>query len=369
MTQQSTWYDKIQKLFDTFQKMADAHWEQSKPNNVLELVHTRLDYANNQITVDPINARNDFRELWDLCRTKPQYEDYNTASIKSDMYHLLGLWLCAFFIGIALPDCWERVVALANRLGTYPGGAFYSKLSGDIYRYELRRKAKARLNIKESSNNDIAEDQEPLLIMAFDPILLIPLRDNIDTFVEDITDLSKEEEEFRHHVRQLAFRYLRLEARRYWSEPENPVIYMVSQELASKALKKIKSELVSEDRLKSESLKHLLKFLNIPNAGSKLGAREKQTILIVNPESMRWKGLSSCYLGSSDGVLSVRPNLPDQPSAYCSWIEGEVLALERKKLVVLKEEIMKKKTCIKFDATNPSAFEWYDPSNWKLVKD
>lgn len=372
MTEAKQWYESMLAQFVVFQAWADDHWEHRDPNNCWDFIHTKPseDKLRSRADPDPSAAKASLLALWDSFRTKPRQRDQSLHSLKRDMYDLLGLWLCSYFLGAPQPHCWERVVVLANRLGTYPGGAFYSKLSGDIYRYEHRRKEKARRGVPQDGGSSAAS-QEPLLVMAFDPIVLIPLRDGKTSFVEDMDDIEEDEAEYRRRVGQLSFRYLRMEAWQYWSNPENPIVYMVSQELASKALQRIEVRLRHPSQPHSEALmeasnSHLLRLLNISKDKTASVQRHNQEILVVNPEKARLKGLSSCYLGGSVGVVAIRPNLPNLPSAYCSWVEGEVLALERKKLENLRTEVKADPTCSKFNAAHPESFSWYDPSVWVL---
>lgn len=292
----------------------------------------------------------------------PVYQlDFETHQVVWEMHVKLAHWLCTYFLGVPYCDVWEDIAILQLRLGAFPGGAFYDKLAGDIYRLERRQ------HKKKNHADPNFQGSHDIYIMANTPLLLIPDEDDL-AYVsprETITTkgiYTNEEFYFLECVEKLACCYLRFQAFQFFHDKQRPKIrYAVSQlslvtamtELADLRLladKHVVSDEYEAARIewksKPDSEKQevrkgkpwetqytTLKLQSDARLKYFVGAGTSNFELTVfSDESTRRRGLTSCFLGENEGVITNRPNRADQATAFCSWTDGIVLNEEKEKL-------------------------------------
>ncbi len=365
------WYKDASEIIQDYKRVADSHWSSVAKNGTANDPYHASAFEDRSIdhyTQDKKSQRKLFNLLSVFSRQPNvdiRHATNSVSNIEIEMYHKLGFWLCSYFLGVPRLDAWDTVSSLANQLGAYPGGAFYDKLAGDVYRYERRQAAK---------RPGIARD--PLYVMAFTPLLLLPDEDDLIFIPQEVkASMSDAMAQYRNEVEKLACRYLRYQAWRYLkNEPVLPIYYAVSRTAVSEAFyalarKKARIDeinatteqqqmMISNEKLMlmHKSDEWIARFLSsVPNSS--------QHLAVFTLEGTQRRGLTSCVLGEEDGVTANRPNRSGEATAFCIWTEGIVLKAERRKVMTLWEESVDS-TKILLNPGGPASLAelWYDPT-------
>jgi hypothetical protein len=253
-----------------------------------------------------------------------QQQDTDASTAVLEMYQLLGLWLCSYWTGTPWPNLWEDVAELAMNLGGYPGGAFYDKLGGDVYKYQRRRREKLASVDKLLPKG---ESQEKIFVVAYSPLLLLPNDErDLVKVPNEFTPFRSPISEFCHCVEKLGRRFLRYQAWRYIRD-EHPITYIVSRGSASRALMAIASAKVDVETPsitgKERSDRILLELELVKERSNDLVKSLSPTkvlgrqLMVVDSDVMRGKGLTSCILSAEVGAVANRPHRIEQPAALC----------------------------------------------------
>lgn len=268
-------------------------------------------------------------------------------SINSEilMYIYLGIWICSYWIGAPILECWDMVVQLSNRAkrnSAFPGGAFYDKLGGDLYRCEARQRSKFENNKIFSYRSD-----EPVFVMTYAPLVL--LHDNhifvnqpwsIERIPGPISELL---DRYMCEVGRLSSQYLRLQILRYCRLSRAPLKYAISQRSMIRSLWDIAKQTADSsengdlrDGIINDNLESLkrecARYLKIFFGGLD---PKSMRVAVFTEDAIAHKVLTSCILGQEDGVVANRPNKPAEQTTYCNWIEGTQLMVERDKAQLL----------------------------------
>jgi hypothetical protein len=380
--QKSPYYLQISQLQFYREGFADAHWGKVKevledPSSNRPDVLKQDDYFSSYLSINShsktvqdsrrhlqnlINAFSSFPafDAFGLpAETEEQKRDRPNAEVELRMYQKLGFWLCSYFLGVPQINVWEEVALLAGRLGAFPGGAFYDKMAGDIYRFERRQYAKG-----------LSSDREIVYVMAYTPLLLISDEDDLNYTQEKQSLIHPTHLSFMEEVERLACRYLRFQAWRFFHDHSSPKIdYAVSQVSLVTALRDLADKRYLKARFGLGTPKYL-EALELWSRQERTGTdvmpiaeradpawwheftkiqkeSEQRLALFVRPgrvncrvavfpdTATKRRGLTSCILGREGGVITNRPNRTDEATAFCTWTEGIVLKEERHKLVNL----------------------------------
>jgi len=382
------------KLFR--EKIADHHWDRVKRavkehgSNAAQII-TDSHYFSDRLTVTSGMIHEPRQLVLDLMTAFDDLPDptlaplvpkagvenpraHTLCRIELLMYQQLGLWLCTYFLGTPRSDIWEDVALLADRLGAFPGTAFYAKMGGDVYRLERLQRAKG-----------LRSPSHKLLVMAYTPLLLIADEEDLNKpklATELGMMLDPWHTAFMDEVGKLACRYLRFQAWRFFWDKESPAIdYAVSQLSLVRTLRKLADKryakfcnkdpekLTDADRntqdwktkftsTLAESDERLATFLS--------PGRVDYRLAVFSDQAMKQRGLTSCTLGQDDGAITNRPNRVDEETAFCLWSDGIFLREERQKLARLWQSPQDQ--MFEYPGKQPFSSVWCTPEVLETLK-
>ena len=142
--------------------------------------------------------------------------------------------------------------------------------------------------------------------------------------------------DFMKKVEDLAAQYARIQLYLYLTEGY-PIRYAISQRAACQSAyhstenSRTRNETETSALQLSESFKNRLQE-ELKKYFPKQMPAKNQEIIIVPTGYMRRKGITSCMLGSEDGVSANKPNRYRTRKALSYWVDGKLLANDRQKV-------------------------------------